>query len=192
MAFLPKNIQIDLKKTCLYLNIFPPTVPKIAFIGMHSGSRHAILAQQAEFACHILTGKGQLPSLEEMQDEIEHPVNLAAIDYMNRLAKLAGSLPDLGKIKLINPRLHHILTTGPFLPSQNKLMGPYSNFETASKIIYETERYRQSIPQPANKFPSFELSKRILEKEKAKKDEIAVIPRRAERLKKKAATCNQK
>lgn len=145
MSFLHDPSWIDPNTKRLYLNMFPLNSAGIAILGMHPASRFSLLAQQAEFACHILSGNGKLPSDEEMHAEMDKLLALAPVDYMNTLAQRAGSFPNIEQFKDENPRLYRILKTSPFLPSQNKLMGPYQNPTAAIEIIYDADEYLRSV-----------------------------------------------
>ncbi len=85
-----------------------------------------------------------------MLDFIKNMPPLAPVDYINTLAKLAESFPDIEQLRDKNPRLYRILKMGPFLPSQNKLTGPYCNPVVATEIIYDTDEYLRSIPPSTN------------------------------------------
>jgi len=144
-SILPKSISSNPNEKKLYLYMFPQNTQQIVMIGLHYASRFSLLAQQAEFACYILSGKGKLPSEEEMSADMERILALAPVDYMNTLARLTGSFLDIEQFEKENPQLCNRLKSFPFLPSQNKLTGPYRNPTAATEIINDAYEYLRSV-----------------------------------------------
>ncbi|KAH6767478.1 hypothetical protein C2S52_018461 [Perilla frutescens var. hirtella] len=91
----------------LYRHVFPPKVgPNLSFIGLpYTGIGMHMIDFQAKWLAHVLSGKGRLPSAEEMEAEVQrhyremeekgipkhhtHCLHLQ-LDYLDQIANLVG------------------------------------------------------------------------------------------------------
>jgi len=113
--FLPAGIPATFDgKLALYRLVFPPGIPKLAFVGMTrvSGPVFPVVELQARWVAAVFTGRVSLPSADAMQAEIEARIRRARalgddqmrvdlLPYLDDIASRIGAKPSL----LRHPRL---------------------------------------------------------------------------------------
>lgn len=131
----------------LYKCMLHPDLKNLAFVGYYRGPFFAAIELQARWAIGIFTSAIAQPSEEEQRKGIDeervirqlHPrpqfPHSTYVAMCEDLAKDAGCLPDLEKIKDKDPDLHKMLWEGPFSAASYRLTGPNSNPELALSII---------------------------------------------------------
>jgi len=113
--FLPGGIPATFDgKLALYRLVFPPGVPKLAFVGMTrvSGPVFPVVELQARWVAAVFAGRASLPSADAMRAEIETRISRARalgddqmrvelLPYLDDIASRIGAKPSL----LRHPRL---------------------------------------------------------------------------------------
>jgi dimethylaniline monooxygenase (N-oxide forming) len=113
--FLPAGIPATVDgKLALYRLVFPPGVPKLAFVGMTrvSGPVFPVAELQARWVAAVFAGRVSLPSAEAMRAEIDGRITRARalgddqmrvelLPYLDDIASRIGAKPSL----LRHPRL---------------------------------------------------------------------------------------
>jgi dimethylaniline monooxygenase (N-oxide forming) len=113
--FLPAGIPATFDgKLALYRLVFPPGVPKLAFVGMTrvSGPVFPVAELQARWVAAVFTGRAALPPPDVMRAEIETRIRRAGalgddqmrvelLPYLDDIASRIGAKPSL----LRHPRL---------------------------------------------------------------------------------------
>jgi len=113
--FLPAGIPATFEgRPALYRLVFPPGVPKLAFVGMTrvSGPVFPVAELQARWVAAVFTGRAGLPPADAMRAEIETRIRRARalgddqmrvelLPYLDEIASRIGAKPSL----LRHPRL---------------------------------------------------------------------------------------
>uniref|UniRef100_A0A5S6QUF7 Flavin-containing monooxygenase n=1 Tax=Trichuris muris TaxID=70415 RepID=A0A5S6QUF7_TRIMR len=140
----------------LYKNMYCSQLPHpetMAVIGLVQpwGSILPISEMQCRVACHLLAGFGQLPSREEMDNEMSltqdemrrryvrsprHTIQVDYVSYMDELSKIIGAKPDAWRYAFSDPTLAAYILWGPCTPYQYRLEGPHK-WEGARQAIVE-------------------------------------------------------
>lgn len=141
--FLDKSIiEVKQNRIELFKYVFPPKLEKttLCVIGCIQplGAIMPISELQCRLAARVFQGKVTLPSQEEMMLDIRnkevalkqryvqsqrHTIQVDYIRYMDELAGLNGSLPDLKSMFLSDPILAFKCVFGPCTPYQYRLTG---------------------------------------------------------------------
>ncbi|GFY55597.1 dimethylaniline monooxygenase 5 [Trichonephila inaurata madagascariensis] len=167
-------------KIKLYKCMFPPhlkhsTLVIIGFV-LVWGPGLPVGEMQARYAAHILSGKGSLPSVKEMEKDIVKRHNRNAkwyapndkmtirvdfIQYMDEIAALFKVKPNLLKLFFTDVKLFWKLYWGPSVSYQYRLKGPHK-WEGARDAIMTSEkrllfplqldRYKEEKEQPHKNF----------------------------------------
>jgi dimethylaniline monooxygenase (N-oxide forming) len=139
--FLPAELQ----SLILYEDIFAPDYPTIAFAGAWIGSRGAVFPLveiQAEWICGVFSKRLQLPTPEKMRETACAPQERSGAEYFDAIAKTIGVFPNVEKF---SPAIQALLMQGANIPARYLLVGPFSNFELAVKLLSEAKNYRDEL-----------------------------------------------
>ena len=140
----------------LYKSTFCPYLKDIAFVGMYRGTFFAILELQARYACAVLSGQANLPSIRAMEQELETEIKVRNqeskpqlsrgdfVGFADSLAQEMGIL-DFEHIKQNHPDIFEKIWNGPCLPYHYRLFGRYSNQQQALKRTDEVLNYLSSL-----------------------------------------------
>ncbi len=150
---LPFLDNMTLDGRTLYKNTFMPELPNMAFVGFARGSIGAtppVPEMQARWLSGLLTGRLQLPSVEEMNKTIKcdadeynrrrpnHAQRLTfLVDYhglMEGLAGIIGCKPQLWRL-ITKPRILYAVLFGPMACYQYRIHGPDTDIAAVEKAI---------------------------------------------------------
>jgi len=95
----------------LYNATLHPNLPGLYFVGMYKGPFFAVMELQARWACRLLSGKLTLPSKDKIAEGLAKEIQIREfqprgqfphpdyVKFADEIAELAGSFPDLVKLK---------------------------------------------------------------------------------------------
>ncbi len=131
--FDPAQLTSEGNDIPLYKHVFPPDLPKLAFVGMVvvGGPLLPIAELQARCAARVFRGAVNLPPPDQMRASTEqqrarqrrltpYTQRVQLPDYADELAGIIGARPRLMR----HPRILAKLLLGPLLAAQYRLDGP--------------------------------------------------------------------
>ncbi len=117
----------------LYRLVFPPHCPSLAFIGVCrvQGAVLPLVELQSRWVAHVLAGDAELPSADQMHQEIalrreaaaarrDLPFRVPFLPYLDQIGDELGATPGL----LNHPSLARELLLGPPIAAHFRLQGP--------------------------------------------------------------------
>ncbi|XP_032429033.1 dimethylaniline monooxygenase [N-oxide-forming] 5-like [Xiphophorus hellerii] len=163
--FLASNVvPVTDNQTSLYKYVFPPDLdrPTLAIIGLVQplGAIMPISEMQARWATRVFKGCIKLPSLPNMQRDIQckqeamakryvssqrHTIQVDYLDYMDEIADLVGVRPRVSRLLLTDPKLGLNVLFGPCTPYQYRLRGPGKWAGARKAILTQWERVCQPL-----------------------------------------------
>ncbi|XP_023195945.1 dimethylaniline monooxygenase [N-oxide-forming] 5-like isoform X2 [Xiphophorus maculatus] len=163
--FLASNVvPVTDNQTSLYKYVFPPDLerPTLAIIGLVQplGAVMPISEMQARWATRVFKGCIKLPSLPNMQRDIQckqeamakryvnsqrHTIQVDYLDYMDEIADLVGVRPRVSRLLLTDPKLGLNVLFGPCTPYQYRLRGPGKWAGARKAILTQWERVCQPL-----------------------------------------------
>ncbi|PRD24874.1 UNVERIFIED_CONTAM: Fmo5 [Trichonephila clavipes] len=142
----------------LFKFAFPPKLKHNSLVliglGQPVGPLMPISEMQSRIYALHMSGKLQLPSEDEMMEDIKrkdiemrkryfsgprHTIQMDWINFMDELAELAGVQPDLVSMFFNDPLLFYHCVRGPCLPYQYRLRGPDA-WPEARRAIMEADK----------------------------------------------------
>ncbi|XP_033728026.1 dimethylaniline monooxygenase [N-oxide-forming] 5-like [Pecten maximus] len=136
-------IEVKGNRVDLYKHLFPPNLKHntLVLVGIMQqiGAVFPISELQCRLSARVFKGDIQLPSRSEMWNDINQKRNVMnkrfvqsnrytmkvdCVPYMDELAELHGSKPDLCRIAMSDPSLAFNCFFGPCTPYQFRLEGP--------------------------------------------------------------------
>lgn len=136
-------IEVKGNRVDLYKHLFPPNLKHntLALVGIMQqiGAVFPISELQCRLSARVFKGDIQLPSSSEMWDDINqkrmvmtkrfvqsnrYTMKVDSVPYMDELAELHGSKPDLYRLAMSDPSLAFNCFFGPCTPYQFRLEGP--------------------------------------------------------------------
>lgn len=163
--FLDKIItDVHDKQVSLYRYMFPPDLEKstLAIIGCFQplGAVMPISEMQSRVATRVFKGLAQLPSKEDMWEDIatkrkamamrykksmRHTIQVDYVKFMDELAEIIGCKPNIRKLFFTDPKLALECLFGPCTPYQFRLMGPGSWKGARDAILTQWKRTYQPL-----------------------------------------------
>lgn len=142
--FFDKSIvEVKQNRVELFKYVFPPQLEKytLCIVGCIQplGAIMPISELQCRLATRVFQGKVTLPSRQEMMSDIRwkeaamrqryvesqrHTIQVEYLNYMDELATLNGTFPDLKSLLWSDPSLALACYFGPCTPYQYRLTGP--------------------------------------------------------------------
>ncbi|BFZ22770.1 hypothetical protein BsWGS_25809 [Bradybaena similaris] len=148
-SFVESDILEENGKMKMYRMVFPleEKHTTLAFVGQVTGdfAVFPLYDVQAKLATRVMAGKHRLPSLDKMKADVDFwnahslartgkysPCFVAAAVLTDTIAEEIGIYPSFWKVFFKNPVLAFRNWYGPIMAAQLNLVGPDSQWETAS------------------------------------------------------------
>ncbi|XP_055932241.1 flavin-containing monooxygenase 5-like [Argiope bruennichi] len=140
---------------CMYPPHLPhPTLVLVGFV-LVWGPGMPVGEMQARWAASIFSGRNSLPSVEEMEKDIQKrhsrnakwyapndkmTIRVDFVQYLDEIATLLGAKPNFCKLFFTDPKLFWKLIWGPSLSYQYRLQGPHKWKGARETILTSKER----------------------------------------------------